>query len=93
MIFNPENPAVRIAVPPGGPANTNQIRMLGFKKTVEVPKRRELVFDLFVNRLGDWWPRDYTWSKRALVHMHAATSPPYSWLPKLPGRLYHGSAW
>lgn len=41
--------------------------MTGVKKIIEVPKRRPLAFDLFVNRLNDWWPADYTWSGDTLV--------------------------
>ncbi|MCF3108318.1 SRPBCC family protein [Niabella sp. CC-SYL272] len=43
--------------------------MKGVQKSIEVFKRSPLVFDLFVNRLHNWWPRAYTWSGDALVEI------------------------
>ncbi|MBO9595980.1 MAG: SRPBCC domain-containing protein [Niabella sp.] len=43
--------------------------MTAVQKSIEVFKRRPLVFDLFVNRLHNWWPQAYTWSGDALVNI------------------------
>ncbi|WP_300601255.1 SRPBCC domain-containing protein [Niabella sp.] len=43
--------------------------MTDVHQTIEVLKRRPLVFDLFINRLYSWWPRAYTWAGDTLVNI------------------------
>ena len=39
---------------------------MAITEKVTVPLTGEAAFDLFVNRLGEWWPRQYTWSNVVL---------------------------
>lgn len=36
---------------------------------IEISVSREEAFDLFVNRLMYWWPKEYTWSNEKLVEL------------------------
>lgn len=36
------------------------------RKKTDIPVRSEEAFQLFVHRLNEWWPREYTWSGEKL---------------------------
>lgn len=38
-------------------------------KNILIPVSRDLAFDLFINRLTNWWPKEYTWSQDKLEEM------------------------
>jgi uncharacterized protein YndB with AHSA1/START domain len=42
------------------PEASGPVELLVVERTVEVPKER--AFEVFVDRLGSWWPREYTWA-------------------------------
>ena len=44
-------------------------------KKVHVPVPKKLAFDLFVNRLTNWWPKEYTWSQNKLVEITIDVEP------------------
>lgn len=43
--------------------------MEGIEKSIEVMLPANLAFTSFINELNEWWPREYTWSGEALVHI------------------------
>lgn len=44
-------------------------------KKIQVAMPRKLVYDLFVNRLNNWWPKEYTWSQQKLVEIRIDPRP------------------
>jgi uncharacterized protein YndB with AHSA1/START domain len=44
-------------------------------KKIQLDLPRELVYDLFVNRLNNWWPKEYTWSQQKLVEIKIDPQP------------------
>lgn len=51
------------------------------EETVDVPVER--AFEIFVDRLGSWWPREYTWAKDNLAEIGIE--------PKYEGKCYERS--
>jgi uncharacterized protein YndB with AHSA1/START domain len=46
---------------------TGPAELLVIERTVDVPIER--AFEIFVDRLGSWWPREYTWAKDNLAEI------------------------
>jgi len=43
--------------------------MNGIQKKVIVDAEKEKAFKIFLQELGNWWPREYTWSQDELVSL------------------------
>lgn len=51
----------------GGGAASESRELFSLARTVDVPPAR--AFEVFVDRIGEWWPKDYTWAKETLAGM------------------------
>jgi uncharacterized protein YndB with AHSA1/START domain len=54
--------------------------MSELRETIEVRPPIEAAFTCFVDDIGEWWPREYTWAEEDLAKMAIE--------PKLGGRCY-----
>ncbi len=52
---------------------------------VSLPLSREAAFDLFVERFGDWWPRDYTFSRDPAADLAIEPMPGGACSEQVPG--------
>lgn len=43
--------------------------MKGVKKQINLEIPSDKAFQIFVNELNEWWPREYTWSKDKLIEI------------------------
>jgi uncharacterized protein YndB with AHSA1/START domain len=61
--------------------------------TRSLPLSREAAFDLFVERIGEWWPRDYTFSRDPAADLSIEPFPGGAYSEQVPGgaRLVWGT--
>jgi len=64
-----------------GPDVSGPPELVVVEETVDAPVER--AFEIFVDRLGSWWPREYTWAKDNLAEIAIE--------PKYEGKCYERS--